>query len=51
MAKINLGSMSVEALIKLRDEIGKVLNQRAVQLQSQLSKLGGEIGGRGEAAP
>jgi DNA-binding protein H-NS len=45
MAKANLGSMSVEALIKLRDEIGKVLNQRAVQLQSQLSKLGGEIGG------
>src|ERR1700750_2435513 len=45
MAKANLGSMSVEALIKLRDEIGKVLNQRAIQLQSQLSKLGGEIGG------
>ena len=47
MAKTNLGSMSVEALIKLRDEIGKALNQRAVQLQSQLSRLGGEIGNRG----
>jgi DNA-binding protein H-NS len=44
MARANLGSMSVEALIKLRDEIEKVLNQRAVQLQSQLSRLGGEIG-------
>jgi DNA-binding protein H-NS len=50
MAKANLGSMSVEALIKLRDEIGKVLNQRAVQLQSQLSKLGGEVGGARRSA-
>jgi DNA-binding protein H-NS len=47
MAKANFGSMSVEALLKLRDEIEKVLNQRAVQLQSQLSRLGGEIGNRG----
>src|SRR5215471_9636280 len=47
MAKANLGSMSVEALLNLRDEIGKVLNQRAVQLQGQLSRLGGEIGNRG----
>jgi DNA-binding protein H-NS len=47
MARANLGSMSVEALIKLRDEIGRVLDQRAVQLQSQLSRLGGEIGNRG----
>jgi DNA-binding protein H-NS len=47
MARANLGSMSVEALLNLRDEIGKVLNQRTVQLQSQLSRLGGEIGNRG----
>ena len=46
MPRANLGSMSVEALLDLRDEIGKVLNQRAVQLQSQLSRLGGEIGTR-----
>src|SRR5262245_33147467 len=46
MARANLGAMSVEALINLRDEIGKVLNQRAVQLRSQLSRLGGEIGNR-----
>jgi len=47
MARANLGSMSVEALLNLRDEIGKVLNQWAVQLQSQLSRLGGGIVNRG----
>jgi DNA-binding protein H-NS len=45
--RANLGSMSVEALLELRDEVGKVLNQKAVQLQSQLSMLGGEIKNRG----
>src|SRR5262245_31705578 len=44
MAKANLGSMSVEALLNLRDDIGKVLSQKAVQLEEQLSKLGGEVG-------
>jgi hypothetical protein len=47
MARANLGSMSVEALLELRDEVGKVLNQKAVQLQSQLSMLGGKIKNRG----
>jgi hypothetical protein len=42
MARTNLGSMSVEALLKLRDDVGKVLSQKAVQLAEQLSKLGGE---------
>jgi DNA-binding protein H-NS len=51
MAGANLGSMSVEALLKLRDEIGKVLEQRAVQLQDQLSMLGGEIGNRSRRSP
>ena len=41
----SLTSMSVEALLKLRDDVGKVLSQRAVQLGQQLSKLGGEVGG------
>ena len=50
MPRANLGSMSVEALLNLRDEIGKVLNQKAAQLQSELSKLGGEIGGRGRGS-
>ena len=40
----SLSSMSVEALLKLRDDVGKVLSQKAVQLEEQLSKLGGEIG-------
>jgi DNA-binding protein H-NS len=41
----SLASMSVEALLKLRDDVGKVLSQKAVQLEDQLSKLGGEVGG------
>jgi DNA-binding protein H-NS len=41
----SLASMSVEALLKLRDDVGKVLSQKAVQLEQQLSKLGGEGGG------
>jgi len=45
MPRTNLGSMSVEALLKLRDDVAKVLSQRAVQLEEQLSKLGGEVGG------
>jgi DNA-binding protein H-NS len=36
--------MSVEALLKLRDEVGKVLSQKAAQLEEQLSMLGGEVG-------
>src|SRR4029450_6104308 len=41
----SLTAMSVEALLKLRDDVGKVLSQKAVQLEQQLSKLGGEVGG------
>jgi DNA-binding protein H-NS len=43
MAKANLASMSVDALLKLRDDIGKVLSRRVDQLKDQLSKLGGEV--------
>ena len=52
MLRTSLGSMSVDALLKLRDDIGKVLSQKAVQLKAQLSKLGGEAGGgrRGRSA-
>jgi DNA-binding protein H-NS len=53
MSRTSLVSMSVEDLLKLRDDIGKVLGQKAVQLEAQLSKLGGEAGsgrrGRGSA--
>src|SRR4029078_4223393 len=40
MAKTSLTSMSVEALLKLRDDIGDVLSRKAGQLQSQLAALG-----------
>jgi DNA-binding protein H-NS len=36
----NLASMSVEALIKMRDDIGKILSNKVGQLQSQLAALG-----------
>jgi DNA-binding protein H-NS len=51
----NLSLMSVDALLKLRDDIGAVLSRRADDLKGQLSRLtsGGDIGngrrGRGRA--
>lgn len=42
-----LASMSVEALLKLRDDIGQVLSRKADELQSQLSRLGGGLVGNG----
>jgi DNA-binding protein H-NS len=35
-----LASMSVEALLQLRDDIGNILAQKVGQLQSQLAALG-----------
>jgi DNA-binding protein H-NS len=52
MAKTNLGSMSVEQLLQLRDDVGKELNRKSTELQSQLARLGGEIAssrGRGSS--
>ena len=46
MAKATLASMSVDALLKLRDDIGNVLSRRASELQNQLSRLGDHIGVR-----
>ena len=43
MAKTNLGSMSVEQLLQLRDDVGKELNRKSTELRSQLARLGGEI--------
>ena len=49
----SLSSLSVDALLKLRNDVGKVLSQKLTQLEEQLSKLGGEVGsgrrGRGSA--
>ena len=43
----NLSSVSVDALLKLRDEVEKVLSRRAKALQDQLSRLGRAPGLRG----
>jgi DNA-binding protein H-NS len=43
MAKTNLGSMSVEQLLQLREDVGKELNSKTVVLRGQLARLGGEI--------
>ena len=40
MAKPNLASMSVDALLKLRDDIGAALNRRADVLKKELRSLG-----------
>jgi DNA-binding protein H-NS len=42
MVRTNIASMSIDALLKLRDDVGKVLSHRAAQLKDQLSRLGGE---------
>ena len=42
MAKINIASMSVDELLKLRDDIGKTLSSKAAELRDQLSRLGVE---------
>src|SRR5512132_3215308 len=46
MARTKLGSMSVEALLKLRDDIEKVLSSKANELKNQLARLGSEIAPR-----
>jgi DNA-binding protein H-NS len=40
MPKPNLSAMSVDALLKLRDDINKVLDRKVNELRSQLSMLG-----------
>jgi DNA-binding protein H-NS len=40
MSKPNLSAMSVDALLKLRDDINKTLDRKANELRSQLSMLG-----------
>lgn len=44
MPKTSLASMSVDALLKLRDDIGVALSRRAKELEGQLSRLGHEVG-------
>ena len=46
MAKTSLASMSIDALLKLREDIGNVLSSKANELKNQLARLGNEIGPR-----
>ena len=46
MARTNLSSMSVDALLTLRDSVEKALNRRANGLRDQLSRLGSASGFR-----
>ena len=43
MPKPNPSSASVDALLKLRDEVEQVLTRRAAQLRDDLAKLGHQI--------
>jgi DNA-binding protein H-NS len=52
MPRTKLSGMSVESLLKLRDDIGKELSRKATELQNQLARLSGDIvprRGRGSA--
>ena len=40
MAKQNLASMSIEALVKLRNDIGSVLKRKADALKKELASIG-----------
>jgi DNA-binding protein H-NS len=41
MPKQNLASMSIDALIRLRDDIGTILSRKADDLKAQLASLSG----------
>lgn len=47
MAQPNLNAMSVDALLKLREDIGVVLSRKATELKSQLARLTGEKASNG----
>src|ERR1700742_1686985 len=50
MAKQNLASMSVDALIQLRDEIGAVLSRKADGLKKELAAIGSDYAEVGRIA-
>jgi hypothetical protein len=39
MAKTNLASMTIDELLKLRDDVGGALSRKVAQLRDQLSRL------------
>jgi DNA-binding protein H-NS len=42
MVRTNLALMSIDELLKLREDIGRALSRKAAQLRDQLSRLDGE---------
>jgi DNA-binding protein H-NS len=48
-AAFNLGNMSVDALLRLRDDIGTMLSQKGQELKKQLLRLEGGGWGAGRA--
>ncbi|MDB5598199.1 MAG: histone family protein [Xanthobacteraceae bacterium] len=52
MAKASsLTSMTVDALLKMRDDIGRVLSQKAEDLTRQLAALGRDTSSKGKRGP
>src|SRR5246127_907740 len=52
MANTNLASMSIDALLSLREDLAKVLSRKAVELKDQLRRLDGDSGyKRGDESP
>jgi DNA-binding protein H-NS len=47
-ASSNLASMTVDALLKMRDDIGRVLSEKASDLQRQLAALGRDTSTKGK---
>jgi DNA-binding protein H-NS len=50
MAKQNLSSMTVHALLKLRDDIGAVLSRKADELKTELKAIGSDYADVGRIA-
>ncbi len=50
MAKQNLASLSVDALLKLRNEIGSILSKKADGLKKELAALGADYAEVGRIA-
>jgi DNA-binding protein H-NS len=44
MASTNLASMSIDALLELREDLAKVLSRKAVELKGQLRRLDSDSG-------
>ena len=52
MANTNLALMSIDALLRLREDVAKVLSRKAVELKDQLRRLAGDRGyKRGDESP